>query len=96
LIIAAVGPVDLLLNLTGHQDRCMVAFCSARCTDFKPATGKTFGMLGARCRRALFNCLLEPLAALLCDQNAWHTPINPGHIQTSQPKLITQGMQMAL
>jgi O-antigen/teichoic acid export membrane protein len=29
LIITAVGPVDLLLNLTRHQDRCMVAFSSA-------------------------------------------------------------------
>jgi len=29
VMIAAAGPVDVLLNLTGHQDRCLVAFCTA-------------------------------------------------------------------
>jgi O-antigen/teichoic acid export membrane protein len=29
VLISAVGPVDLLLNLTGHQDRCMITFSTA-------------------------------------------------------------------
>jgi O-antigen/teichoic acid export membrane protein len=87
LIITAVGPVDLLLNLTRHQDRCMVAFSSALpiALILNLLLVATFGMLGAAatvlCTTAFWNLWLHYIVVKMLGIHpsilGTFTPANP-------------------